>query len=356
MNQTKKQRNRWAHAYLYFGDNDYVFSVYDSINAASNSFKYSDPFYETLEMDASEYLDEDDIKFYRGSGQISRADRQKNIWKKQRDLLEKEECRISINYIKADRLQPVRVLSGGLMDDYEPQQESPLKLASEKIQSSIKKATDEYKEAVSRAKDKLPEMVIDGEGSDLDFDEFMNGWSLYRQKLDQFQNIGLITTTEDFTKGKDISKVYKENGAFLSTYLSAFEDTTAPLQDIYSRLNLFKQILDERNAVTEKKVEIGREGITLSSRNSKLNPESLSSGEKHDFIMFYNLIFNSSENGLVLIDEPEISLHIEWQETYLDKLIAICEMNDLQAIVATHSPNIVSSHYDFMVDKGETHG
>ena len=71
--------------------------------------------------------------------------------------------------------------------------------------------------------------------------------------------------------------------------------------------------------------------------------------------MFYNLVFNVQNNGLVLIDEPEISLHVEWQETYLDKLLAICKMNGLQAIVATHSPNIISSHYDLLVDKGESY-
>ena len=69
--------------------------------------------------------------------------------------------------------------------------------------------------------------------------------------------------------------------------------------------------------------------------------------------MFYRLIFNTSINGIVLIDEPEISLHIEWQEDYLDRLIDICQMNGLQAIVATHSPNIVNGHFDLFVDKGE---
>ena len=68
--------------------------------------------------------------------------------------------------------------------------------------------------------------------------------------------------------------------------------------------------------------------------------------------MFYRLIFNTSINGIVLIDEPEISLHIEWQEDYLDRLIDICQMNGLQAIVATHSPNIVNGHFDLFVDKG----
>ena len=68
--------------------------------------------------------------------------------------------------------------------------------------------------------------------------------------------------------------------------------------------------------------------------------------------MFYNLIFASEDNSLVLIDEPEISLHIAWQEDYLELLMKICEMNHLQAVVATHSPNIINGHFEFFPKKG----
>ena len=349
---TREQATTRARAY--FDSIDYAFAI--NGGAHDKPIMYSSAYNETFGMDPSEYIDDndDDYPYYRS--QITVRTRLEYIWKMQRQLLIEEECRIPVNFIKADRIQPVMVPPRRSRDYDEPHQESPLKIASENIRHSIMVATEQYNDAVSQAKDKLPQMFLDGEGSDLNCDEFMDGWSVYREELNQFQKIGLITQTEDFTTGKDISNVYKYKGTFLSTYLSAFKDTTAPLKDIYSRLNLFKQTLDERNAITGKKIVFGRDGITLSSGDREIGLETLSSGEKHDFIMFYNLIFNISENGLVLIDEPEISLHIEWQETYIDKLITICEMNGLQAIIATHSPNIVSSHYDFLVDKGETDG
>ena len=339
-----------------FEKTDFKFTIYDSNNTKLHSMLYSKALKGVFDMDPSEFLDENDVfPFIRvQNGYI--FTRLNNLWEMQIQILEEYNCRIPINFIKADRIQPVIVAPRRMRDYDEPHQESPLKMASEKISESIKEAAERYNEAVSQAKDKLPQMFLDGEGIDLDCNEFMKGWSVYREELNQFQEIGLITPTEDFTRGKDISNVYKQKGKFLSTYLSAFKDTTSPLKDIYSRLSLFKRILDERNAITDKKVVFSRDGISLSSGDCKIELETLSSGEKHDFIMFYNLIFNISENGLVLVDEPEISLHIEWQETYLDKLIAICEMNGLQAIVATHSPNIVSNHYDYLVDKGEMDG
>ncbi|WP_406043176.1 AAA family ATPase [Succinimonas sp.] len=346
-------------AKAYFENTDFEFVIHNGSKRKRCSMLYSETLRDAFEMDPTEYLDENDDDFilpYRRQSPPL-VTRLEYIWKVQKHFLEDSGCIVPVNFIKADRIQPIMHTPRTMRDYYdEPRQESPLERASESITESIKNATERYNEAVSQAKDKLPQMFLDGEGSDLDCDEFMKGWFVYRKELNQFQKIGLITPTEDFTLGKDISKVYKEKGTFLSTYLSAFKDTTVSLKDIYRRLNLFKQTLDERNAITGKKIVFGRDGISLSIGDRDIKLDTLSSGEKHDFIMFYNLIFNISANGLVLIDEPEISLHIEWQETYLDKLIAICEMNGLQAIVATHSPNIVSSHYDFLVDKGETNG
>lgn len=278
--------------------------------------------------------------------------------------LEQVGCIKPVNFIRADRLQPVnhtpkeeRVYEKYYGYD-EPRQTSPLKAACDDLSDRISRATDEYSDAVSRAKDDLPEKYLASKGKELDYREFSERWNKYRGKLNNFQKIGLISETKDFTEGINMEKEYTEKGmgTFLSTYLEAFENTTDSLIDLYNRLSLFQRILEERNAFTGKKFVFGKNGITVHVNNREIGLETLSSGEKHDLIMFYNLIFESEQNGLVLIDEPEISLHIAWQESYLDKLIEICKMNSLQAIIATHSPSIVSSHYDCVVDKGESHG
>ena len=80
--------------------------------------------------------------------------------------------------------------------------------------------------------------------------------------------------------------------------------------------------------------------------------EKLSSGEKHDFIMFYELIFNADRTSVFLIDEPEISLHVAWQMEFIDILERICKLNGTQAIIATHSPDIVNGHDDLLISLG----
>ncbi len=273
-----------------------------------------------------------------------------------RDYQREKGCLKSVNYIRANRIQPVAPPSRRPMDYDEGRNESPLKIARRKISACIREATERYNQEVSLAKDRLPRMFLEEEGGSLDCEQFMTEWYDYSMELKRFQEIGLIAPAEDFTKGRDIAAVYPTKGPFLSTYLEAFKGTTAPLRDIYERLKLFKTILDSRNVITGKKVFFGKDGVSVLMGDREIPLDALSSGEKHDFMMFYHLIFGTERGSLVLIDEPEISLHIQWQESYLDHLTGICEMNGLQAIVATHSPNIIGSHIDCLVEKGETHG
>ncbi len=69
-----------------------------------------------------------------------------------------------------------------------------------------------------------------------------------------------------------------------------------------------------------------------------LELRSLSAGEKHLLRILFEAV--SASESTLIIDEPEISLHIEWQRTLLS---SIMEINPaLQLIVATHSPEIMA--------------
>jgi len=84
----------------------------------------------------------------------------------------------------------------------------------------------------------------------------------------------------------------------------------------------------------------------ITKNNERLNPRLLSSGEQHEIILLYDLIFNTSDNTLVLIDEPEISLHIDWQMSFLSDLESISRLSFPQFLIATHSPSIIGNRFD----------
>ena len=55
----------------------------------------------------------------------------------------------------------------------------------------------------------------------------------------------------------------------------------------------------------------------------------------------------SPADGVMLIDEPEISLHVDWQRIILDEIMR--QAGDRQVIVCTHSPEVVAEHRDALV-------
>lgn len=81
-----------------------------------------------------------------------------------------------------------------------------------------------------------------------------------------------------------------------------------------------------------------------------LSLDQLSSGEKHMIIQVYELLFRAQTGTLVMIDEPELSLHMMWQMNYLKNLREIAKLRGFQCIVATHSPQVFNSMWSLSVD------
>jgi predicted ATP-binding protein involved in virulence len=112
---------------------------------------------------------------------------------------------------------------------------------------------------------------------------------------------------------------------------------------------LFTNILNERR-FTFKSIKIDRKKgfIFLTQKGVELSLTDLSSGEQHEVVLLYELIFKTNPNTLVLIDEPEISLHVTWQKEFLSDLLKILELQKMQVIVATHSPQIINDRWDLI--------
>lgn len=84
--------------------------------------------------------------------------------------------------------------------------------------------------------------------------------------------------------------------------------------------------------------------------HSILYLDQLSSGEKQMLIQVFELLFRAESGTLVMIDEPELSLHMMWQMNYLKNLSQIAQLRGFQCIVATHSPQIFNSLWSKSVD------
>lgn len=230
---------------------------------------------------------------------------------------------------------------------------------TERDYNSIKSRKEHYlfNEYILGTTVKLEDSIFEKEWDDFskrrkecEQDKALNSKYKYNIEDTQDKEISIFDPIKDDV----IIGKYKNNHSkkeFLCTYLQTFKDTLFEIEEAHKKTMLFQEIINKRFEITKKQLQyrFGEMYLTVGEGKSKkeIPLDVLSSGEKNDFIMFYNLIFNC-KNSKVFIDEPEISLHIEWQERYIDDLSEICEMNNIQALVATHSPNIINDHTDLI--------
>ena len=173
---------------------------------------------------------------------------------------------------------------------------------------------------------------------------------------EKFEKLNKYNISDIKILGKQVIFL-EEHSKALKVYFSDFEKKYKVFEELIEQLDLFTDIINSR--LKFKDIRISRdEGIVVYKSNTEeqLRLDQLSSGEKQEIILFYELIFESDKNIHLLIDEPEISLHIEWQLRFMDDLLRIAEKKKFKVTVATHSPQIINNHWDIQIDLGEMHG
>ena len=125
---------------------------------------------------------------------------------------------------------------------------------------------------------------------------------------------------EIFVYQKDIKEVYNDIKNFIH---NVFENLDLMINFSY---------IDEND------------NIFFQNKSSEtFNLEEISSGEKNLLIKVLYLYLKEIKNKVILIDEPELSLHPTWQSRILKLYENFVRQNNCQIIIATHSPHIIGS-------------
>lgn len=120
--------------------------------------------------------------------------------------------------------------------------------------------------------------------------------------------------------------------------------------DIFAPIRLYEDIVN--SFLEDKTVKVDENGhlqIKPSSQ-SELGWRDLSSGEKQILILLTQSLLRIDNSVVYIADEPELSLHVTWQEKLLESLVTLGGQK--QVIVATHSPDIVGNFQDKVIDLG----
>ena len=101
----------------------------------------------------------------------------------------------------------------------------------------------------------------------------------------------------------------------------------------------FQDMIDELFSYTHKTIDRKSNDIVFYQNGERLLPYKLSSGEKQMLVILLTVLVRDDDLCVLFMDEPEASLHIEWQQ----KLIGmIRNLNpNVQLILTTHSPAVI---------------
>jgi ABC-type lipoprotein export system ATPase subunit len=186
----------------------------------------------------------------------------------------------------------------------------------------------------------FPRRVISSEPPQVTDEQIRARYEEQDQHRDRLANVSLLDAAEADLTLPD-RKLEGWERRVLWTYLQDTEEKLSTFQPLLDRVQLLQEIVNAR--FLYKTLTIDREqGFRfITDEGAEIGPSSLSSGEQHELVLAYDLLFNVAPGSLVLIDEPEISLHVSWQQQFLDDLIRIAELQSLRFIIATHSPQVI---------------
>ena len=150
---------------------------------------------------------------------------------------------------------------------------------------------------------------------------------------------------------KDIKEFNSADAIVLTVYMSELLSTLSVYNELYDKLLVFSESLDRKQFTNKIIRPRPHKGIDVRLiDNKELNLTSLSSGEQNEIILLYKLIFETQRGSLVLIDEPEMSLHLAWLRGMLNEYKTFAKFTNSQYLIATHSAAFIGGQWNITYD------
>jgi predicted ATPase len=141
-------------------------------------------------------------------------------------------------------------------------------------------------------------------------------------------------------------RIARERIVTLRTLLEEFHKFDKESEKLYEKVRTYLDVINSFLRDSAKEAFFSEQDYSLGFRirgeqitkGRRLN--EMSSGEKQIVTMLTYLAFMADEKSIFVVDEPELSLHLAWQQGIVPALQKVCPPN-CQLILATHSPEIV---------------
>lgn len=270
---------------------------------------------------------------------------------------------IDVNYLVVTRMQEIRASQEQLDEKLRGKfftnafEYKPSDILGMKVKLPSRTELEQYRKQLSKIEE-VAEVIR------IPIPEIQSALSHFFERMSQVVE-SLDSKSTKPKKSKKISKKTSEKSKrqedyFDKDYLEWI--INRPSADrILEHLQLLNEFIEDRNSLrepinrflslvnkfliqTKKNVNVANNGqlnITVEGNPEPRPITALSSGERQLLVMLAHLSLNPNleGSGVFIVDEPELSLHIDWQEKFVD---AVREANPkVQLILATHSPAII---------------
>lgn len=265
--------------------------------------------------------------------------------------------RINVHLIEAQRL--IRLSNPSSDWRYNGNREHPTTNTVQEYSRDLKRKLESTLATYAKRSQKLdqtfPQRLLRGIVTPLTIDQLKSEMRQVEETRDRLNKIGILDGGDSAQEPyplqiSQLDALQQGQLSVMSVYARDTKEKLAVLEELSERVEILLSVLNRK--FTNKQVTISREsGLAIFGKDGKPIPvTALSSGEQHELVLLYDLLFKVKQNTLVLIDEPELSLHISWQKGFMDDLLEIIRLAHFDVLMATHSPYIVGDHSSLLVD------
>jgi predicted ATP-binding protein involved in virulence len=221
---------------------------------------------------------------------------------------------------------------------------------SNELRDLVQAAQSNYAEIAQKLDRTFPQRVMAapqaGQRSD---DELKRELVAIEERRSHLMTLGLLPG--DDTALQPPAETFEDSTRkVLWIYVQDNKEKLAVFDELAGKVDLLQGLINKRFQFKRLRIDVKRGFSFESGEGQELPPTALSSGEQHELIMVYECLFRLQRDSLLLIDEPELSLHVAWQVEFLRDLLRIIEISQIDVLIATHSPQIIHDRWDLTVE------
>jgi ABC-type transport system involved in cytochrome c biogenesis ATPase subunit len=265
-------------------------------------------------------------------------------WRKSQNYIPK------IHLIEAQRLIRLRNVAPRHYRDSEAQAVRDTVMEySQQLKKEIEATSTEYGRQAQKLDRTFPHRMLQQGAAPADAKQIEQDLQGIESKQDIYRQLGLIEEDLPPLQGLDQLESDPVKLALMTLYVTDMKAKLDVLDNLAQRVSLLLGQINEK--FTDKKLLISakHELAVETSHGDEIPVSALSSGEQHQIVLAYDMLFRIEANSLVMIDEPELSLHVNWQERFLSDLESVIGVANFDALIATHSPYIINGRNELVV-------